>query len=143
MQLKAGVPGIFFQPNRFRIASLIVSREAVEDLTGGVTTDFLTSDLLDRDRFWTDEFSLANKDFLFAAAVSGREIRSGIQAGHSYSILKVEEVKGERFVLVRYVPTDIFLFEGGILKEFLGIHGDTRNGQDLGVTDRKSGLPNG
>lgn len=81
---------------------LTVASEAVEDLTGGVTIEFLTTDLLDRNKFWTEELLLVNKDFLFAAAISGDEPRSGIMAGHSYSVLKAKEVKGERFVLIRY-----------------------------------------
>lgn len=86
---------------------LIICREAVEDLTGGVTTEFLTRDLLDHDRFWNNEFSLVNKDFLFAAAILGKGPRSGIQVGHSYSVLRVKQAKGKKFVLVRYVPTEV------------------------------------
>ena len=75
--------------------------EAVEDLTGGVTSDFYTCDILDKNKFWTEELELANKDFLFAASLSGAEHRSGILSGHAYSVLKAREVKGKRFVLVR------------------------------------------
>lgn len=53
-----------------------------------------------------------NKDFLFAASISGLEDRAGILVGHSYSVLKVKEVKGEKFVLVRYV-----LDKGSFLRE--------------------------
>lgn len=77
--------------------------EAVEDLTGGVTSEVYTCDILDKDRFWTEELSLANKDFLFAASLLGALDRSGIISGHAYSVLKAREVKGKRFVLVRWV----------------------------------------
>lgn len=42
--------------------------EALEDLTGGVTTELFTSDILDTDKFWTDEIMKVNKDFLFGCA---------------------------------------------------------------------------
>lgn len=116
MQSKVDGLGMLFRLDHFGINVLIIASEAVEDLTGGVTTEFLTADLLDRNKFWTDELLLANKDFLFAAAVSGNEDRSGIFTGHSYSVLKAKEVKGERFVQVRYVPerdsTSLSLLEG-------------------------------
>jgi hypothetical protein len=81
------------------------SREAVEDLTGGVTSEVYTTDILDKNRFWNEELLLANKDFLFAAVILGgvTEERSGIITGHAYSVLKAREVNGKRFVLVRYV----------------------------------------
>lgn len=78
-------------------------REGVEDLTGGVTTDIFTADILDRDRFWNEGLALVNKEFLFAAAVSapGSEDREGVIKGHAYSVLRAVEAKGKRFVLVR------------------------------------------
>ncbi|RPA96764.1 cysteine proteinase [Choiromyces venosus 120613-1] len=77
--------------------------EAVEDLTGGVTSEVYTCDVLDRDRFWKEELVLANKDFLFAAGLLGNVAaeRSGIISGHAYSVLKAKEVNGKRFVLIR------------------------------------------
>ncbi|KAG0136169.1 large subunit of cytosolic Ca2+-dependent cysteine protease [Tuber indicum] len=77
--------------------------EAVEDLTGGVTSEVYTCDVLDKDRFWNEELVLSNKDFLFAAGLLGNvaEERSGIMSGHAYSVLKAREVKGKRFVLIR------------------------------------------
>ncbi|CUS13992.1 unnamed protein product [Tuber aestivum] len=73
--------------------------EAVEDLTGGVTSEVYTCDVLDKDRFWKEELILANKDFLFAAGLLGNvaEERSGILSGHAYSVLKAREVNGKRF----------------------------------------------
>ena len=80
------------------------SSEGVEDLTGGVTSELYTCDILDKDRFWKEELLQVNKDFLFAAGILGSvtEERSGIISGHAYSVLKAREVKGKRFVLVRY-----------------------------------------
>ncbi|BCS04470.1 uncharacterized protein AKAW2_80271A [Aspergillus luchuensis] len=39
--------------------------EALEDLTGGVTSDVLTSNILDKDRFWKKELMHVNQEFLF------------------------------------------------------------------------------
>lgn len=79
--------------------------EAVEDLTGGVTSEVFTYDILDKDKFWKEELMQANKEFLFAAGVwnpfKGSEERSRIMKGHSYSVLKAVEAKGERLLLVR------------------------------------------
>jgi len=47
---------------------LIPYSEAIEDLTGGVTTELFTSDILDTDKFWTDEIMKVNKEFLFGCA---------------------------------------------------------------------------
>ena len=86
-------------------------REAVEDLTGGVTTELFTSDILDTDKFWNDELRKVNIEFLFGCATGrfddwqgGGQLtdRKGIQPGHAYSIMKAQEIKGERLLLIRY-----------------------------------------
>lgn len=41
--------------------------EGVEDLTGGVTTEVFTCDIMDRDVFWNENISKVNRDFLFGA----------------------------------------------------------------------------
>ena len=71
-------------------------------MTGGVTSELYTCDILDKERFWKEELLQVNKDFLFAAAISGPVNRSGIISGHAYSVLQAREVKGKRFVLIRY-----------------------------------------
>lgn len=68
-----------------------------------MTIEFDTCDLLDRDRFWKEDLTLANKDYLFSGYLMGTVDRSGILAGHAYSVLKAVEVNGQRLVLVRYV----------------------------------------
>lgn len=40
-------------------------REAIEDLTGGVTTELFVSDILDLDQFWNEEIMKVNTEFLF------------------------------------------------------------------------------
>lgn len=57
--------------------SCMRSREGVEDLTGGVTTSISTTDILDRDDFWTNDLMNVSKLYLFgfapALGVYGKE----------------------------------------------------------------------
>ncbi|RDW93338.1 calpain-like protein [Aspergillus mulundensis] len=87
--------------------------EAVEDLTGGVTSDFLTNNILDKDRFWNEELMKVNKEFLFGCGTGlysnwltpnhrgPPRDRKGIAEGHSYSIMDVKEIDGVRLVKLR------------------------------------------
>ncbi|KAF3939988.1 Calpain-8 [Dactylella cylindrospora] len=77
--------------------------EAVEDLTGGVTTEVWSRDILSRDKFWNEELMKVNKEFLFAGwfTSTATEDRDGIMPSHSYSVLKAKEIDGQRLVLVR------------------------------------------
>ncbi|DBA01573.1 TPA: hypothetical protein N0F65_011544 [Lagenidium giganteum] len=77
--------------------------EGVEDMTGGVTSEIITRDILDKDRFWKEEMLKVNKELLFAAAISGvaaDEVK-GIITGHAYSVLKAVEINGKRLVQMR------------------------------------------
>ena len=42
--------------------------EAIEDLTGGVTTELFTTDILDKNKFWSEEIMKVNEEFLFSCA---------------------------------------------------------------------------
>ncbi|MCJ1463819.1 hypothetical protein MMC07_002428 [Pseudocyphellaria aurata] len=84
--------------------------EAVEDLTGGVTTELFTSDILDTDKFWSDEIMKVNNEFLFGCATGVFDNwrgtyddteRTGIKPMHAYSIMEAREVKGEKLLRVR------------------------------------------
>ncbi|KAF9449386.1 cysteine proteinase [Macrolepiota fuliginosa MF-IS2] len=84
--------------------------EALEDLTGGVSKSILTNDILDLDRFWTEELLRANKDRLFACQISSittnrtpqSEIKvQGLVTAHAYAILRAVECKGKRFIVLR------------------------------------------
>ena len=84
--------------------------EGIEDLTGGVTTTLLTSDILDKAQFWRDEVLAVNQKFLFSCATGvyddwqggwNFEPRQGIFSLHAYSIMAAVEMKGERLVKVR------------------------------------------
>jgi len=85
--------------------------EAIEDLTGGVTTEIYSTDILDKDAFWEAELMQVGKEFLFGCATgfysnwldtSGepRE-RDGIAEGHAYSIMDAKEINGHRLLKVR------------------------------------------
>ncbi|KAJ4485410.1 hypothetical protein J3R30DRAFT_3696750 [Lentinula aciculospora] len=84
--------------------------EAVEDLTGGVSTFIHTNDILDINRFWNEELLKANEDRLFGCSYQGLDTTrsgdpnarvSGLFGNHAYSVLRAVEVKGKRFVVVR------------------------------------------
>ncbi|KAF1850642.1 cysteine proteinase [Cucurbitaria berberidis CBS 394.84] len=86
------------------------SGEAVEDLTGGVTTKILTDRILSRERLWK-ELLQVNKQFLFSASSPGSygddsDARRGLALSHAYSVIKVveeedEEGKKHKLVLIR------------------------------------------
>ncbi|KAJ7247339.1 cysteine proteinase [Mycena rebaudengoi] len=85
--------------------------EAVEVLTGGVSSYIQTKDILDVDKFWKEELTKANQDRLFGCFFRGlNSARTGHYAppkvhgligGHAYSVLRAVEAKGKRFVVVR------------------------------------------
>ncbi|TRM58121.1 hypothetical protein BD626DRAFT_189990 [Schizophyllum amplum] len=84
--------------------------EAIEDLTGGVASTVQIKDILDPDRFWTDELCRANMDRLFAASFASPDDRhngntalrsTGLLSDHSYSVLRIVEARGKRFLVLR------------------------------------------
>lgn len=78
--------------------------EGIEDLTGGVTTEIFTTDILDREYFWKEELLKVNEDFLFGCSTGlfkGWGQRKGIQEGHAYSIMKAVELDGLRLLLLK------------------------------------------
>jgi len=87
--------------------------EAIEDLTGGVTSEVLSSNILDKDRFWTEDLMKVNEEFLFGCGTGifsnwldpsyqgpARE-RKGISENHSYSIMEAREIRGHRLLRLR------------------------------------------
>lgn len=92
--------------------------EALEDLTGGVTSELYTTNILFKDKFWED-LKRAGKEYMFGAGDAlYREWRSrewgdfdvselrdqkrkGIVHGHAYAVLDTYEGHGERLVKVR------------------------------------------
>ncbi|KAF4610983.1 hypothetical protein D9613_006504 [Agrocybe pediades] len=84
--------------------------QAVEDLTGGVSSIILCQDILDPDTFWTKELLCASRDRLFTccySVLSGTRSGTtnppigGLVGGLSYSVVRSVEVKGKRFVVMR------------------------------------------
>jgi flagellar biosynthesis GTPase FlhF len=80
--------------------------EGLEDLSGGVTTELLTSDILDIDEFWDNEMSKVNEEFLFGCSTGllehGYGERSGITEGHAYVVMDARTLKsGQRLVKLR------------------------------------------
>ncbi|KAF1808427.1 cysteine proteinase, partial [Eremomyces bilateralis CBS 781.70] len=70
--------------------------EGIEDLTGGVTTEVFSSDILDRDKFW-GELMRVNEDFLFGCGQMGGIYgsRKGILEKHAYGIMEAREIEHE------------------------------------------------
>lgn len=82
--------------------------EALEDLSGGVTTELLASDIFDTDAFWNNELCKVNKEFLFGCSTGlldgGYGARDGITEGHAYVIMDARQLKdGTRLCKLRYV----------------------------------------
>jgi hypothetical protein len=87
---------------------LTLNREGVVDLTGGVTTEIVSADILDKDQLWTEGFLKVNKEFLFSAGTrqyghaDPNELgRQGIEDDHAYSLLRAVEYDGNRLCLVK------------------------------------------
>lgn len=79
--------------------------EAIEDLTGGVTSEIFTTDILDKEYFWREELLKVNQDFLFGCStgVWGTNLgdRKGIVELHAYSIQKAVEIEGMRLIRLK------------------------------------------
>lgn len=92
--------------------------EALEDLTGGVTSELYTTNILFKDKFWED-LKKAGKEYMFGAGdavyrewrsrewqefdVSDErdEKRKGIVHAHAYAVLDTYEGHGERLIKIR------------------------------------------
>ncbi|OBT47162.1 hypothetical protein VE00_03378 [Pseudogymnoascus sp. WSF 3629] len=78
--------------------------EGIEDLTGGVTMELFSTDILDKNAFWTNELLRVNEEFLFGCSsclFAGWGERKGIIEGHAYSIMRAVEMDGQRLLLLK------------------------------------------
>ncbi|KAK4194521.1 putative calpain [Triangularia verruculosa] len=81
------------------------SGEAVEDMTGGVTTTVAANRVLKKDKLWK-ELVNADGEFVFALSAIGTgwdSYKGGLALGHAYSILKATEEVDEDGKKVRLV----------------------------------------
>ncbi|KAJ7853681.1 hypothetical protein B0H14DRAFT_2757997 [Mycena olivaceomarginata] len=78
------------------------SSEAIEDLTGGISSFIQTKDIFDTDKFWTDELMKATDGRLFGCSFRGQGlVKFGLFGNHSYSVLRTREAKGKRWLVIR------------------------------------------
>ena len=79
--------------------------EGIEDLTGGVTSELFTTDILDKESFWKNELMQVNKEFLFGCSTGlwgrGWGERKGIVEQHAYSVMRAVEMDGQRLLLLK------------------------------------------
>lgn len=93
--------------------------EAIEDLTGGVTTEIYTTNILSKEKFWNNELRRIGRGFMFDAtdpvyrewqdwdesnawvSQKRKERRKGLVQRHAYAVLDTYEGYGERLVKVR------------------------------------------
>ncbi|KFZ17878.1 hypothetical protein V501_01497 [Pseudogymnoascus sp. VKM F-4519 (FW-2642)] len=78
--------------------------EGIEDLTGGVTMELFSTDILDKNAFWSNELLRVNEEFLFGCSsclFAGWGERKGIIEGHAYSIMRAVEMDGQRLLLLK------------------------------------------
>ncbi|KAK1983150.1 calpain family cysteine protease [Colletotrichum cereale] len=79
--------------------------EAIEDLTGGVTSEIYTTDILDKEYFWNEKLLKVNQDWLLGCSTGfasrGWGERKGIIEMHAYSVMKAVEMDGHRLVLLK------------------------------------------
>lgn len=87
------------------------SREGLEDLTGGVSTQMHVRDIIDRDRFWNEQLRDHNDDFFFTVRTkpyanfetewSTIHMDTAVYAPFGTPIIRTYEGFGLRLLLLR------------------------------------------
>jgi hypothetical protein len=78
--------------------------EAVEDLTGGISTVFILKDHLNKSKLWKDLARKDDRDKLYAVShlqTSKSKTTHGLYTQHAYSVLRAAEYGGKKFVVIR------------------------------------------
>ncbi|KAL8692680.1 MAG: hypothetical protein Q9218_002353 [Villophora microphyllina] len=77
--------------------------QGIEDLTGGVTFEIIITDILDKDKFWTDELMNVNKIYLFGLyqMLGAERQEKGIVKQHAYMILEARELDDFRLLKMK------------------------------------------
>ncbi len=88
-------------------SDLVRPSDALEDLTGGVCTQFHTKDIMDKDLFWKHELTNVTTGYLLSVRTEPYErddwTQSSVKARIGRPIVRTYEGYGERLVLLRYV----------------------------------------
>ncbi|KAK5712060.1 hypothetical protein LTR15_012129 [Elasticomyces elasticus] len=74
--------------------------EGIEDLTGGVGVVLNPEDILDKDRFWTEQLLLVNDKYLFGGGSQPND-HKGVIGGHAYAVLQAWEESDLRLLKLR------------------------------------------
>ena len=85
---------------------LISNRDGVEDLTGGISVTIDPTNILSKEKFWTEGLLHVNKDFLFGLGSfdwyrDKDQESDGIRGGHAYSVLRAVNYGTERLVMLK------------------------------------------
>lgn len=87
--------------------------QGIEDFTGGVASQLVIGDILDKDKLWHNDICHVKKDVLLSCATGFRDNwqdidkgdssadRSGIVSTHTYAILEAVEKDGQKLVKLR------------------------------------------
>ena len=118
-----------------------MNSDGVEDLTGGSSAMICSTNILSKDKFWTEGLLHVNKDFLFGLATQtwwDRDGSDGIQSRHAYSVLRAVDYGNERLVMIKnpWGKTEVRFHSRSLVK-----YSHWRSGMGLGQMARRSGPP--
>ena len=72
-------------------------------MTGGVSIQLHTRDIMDKDRFWREELSQINTEILFSVRTTDYGGYGSINAPTGTPIIRIYEGQGQRLLLLRFV----------------------------------------